>query len=585
MRNIIRRVKENCKNIGMKTQVSAYVLVVAFLPFILIILYLWQYCSSVFSDTILKSSLESYKTKVKQVENYSENFLELYDKVLWDPALLSCIKNDKNPSLTSYWLNRMMEKYMAGFHSDLVGVYILTKDKKEYLFNYWPDEYHISIRGEARKKYGEIRRIAENAYEGSGIYTEVCTYQGIDCTAVSRLIGDGGTEKYGNMVFLFKNETLKEMIQQISEENLPWGFCMEAGSNVLCMSGNYQHLSEGSRMEESVIDRVGWKFTCVVNAAQMSQDAFGKFGLVLIFTIAAYILVLIFISKVVNRQLHILHTLQKEMERVSREGTYQVIETPRERDVTSLFNGYNLMVSKISSQERIIRQQNEKNIESVNKQKIAELKAMELEINPHYLYNTLNTISGTAIEHQDYQVSRMLKAFSSSLVYILRNRYHTVPLHEEIRWLKDYLILQKERFQGIFDYEIDVDPALENAGIYKLLIQPFVENAILHGFSKKEEGGLLTILFNGIGDGIEILILDNGKGIPEQELCEIQKVLENPMEDRDAGLGILNSCRRMQGYYGKSYSISIESRIGEGTTVRIWLPVIRKDEGHESHNR
>ena len=97
----------------MKTQVSAYVLVVAFLPFILIILYLWQYCSSVFSDTILKSSLESYKTKVKQVENYSENFLELYDKVLWDPALLSCIKNDKNPSLTSYWLNRMMEKYMG----------------------------------------------------------------------------------------------------------------------------------------------------------------------------------------------------------------------------------------------------------------------------------------------------------------------------------------------------------------------------------------------------------------------------------------------------------------------------------------
>lgn len=62
-------------------------------------------------------------------------------------------------------------------------------------------------------------------------------------------------------------------------------------------------------------------------------------------------------------------------------------------------------------------------------------------------------------------------------------------------------------------------------------------------------------------------------------------MLENPMEDRDAGLGILNSCRRMQGYYGKSYSISVESRIGEGTTVRIWLPVIRKDEGHESHNR
>lgn len=585
MRDIIRRVKENCKNIGMKTQVSAYVLVVAFLPFILIILYLWQYCSSVFSDTILKSSLESYKTKVKQVENYSENFLELYDKVLWDSALTTCIRNDKNPSLTSYWLDRMMDKYMAGFHSDLVGVYILTKDKKEYLFNYWPEEYHISIRGEAREKYREIRRIAENAHEGKGFYTEVCAYQDIDCTAVARIIGEGGPEKYGSMVFLFKNETLKDMIWQISEENLPWGFRMEAEGNVLCMSENYQQLSGNSRMEEAVIDRLGWRFTCVVNAARMSQDAFGKFGMVLIFTIAAYILVMFFISKVVNRQLHILHRLQNEMERVSREGTYQIIETPRERDVSSLFNGYNLMVSKISSQEGIIRRQNEKNIESVNKQKVAELKAMELEINPHYLYNTLNTINGVAIEHQDFQVSRMLKAFSSSLVYILRNRYQAVPLQEENRWLNDYLMLQKERFQGIFDYEIDVDPDLDGAMIYKLLLQPFVENAILHGFSQKAEGGLLTILFNRMENNIEILILDNGKGIPAKELEEIQKVLENPMEDRDAGLGIINSCRRMQGYYGDRYSLSIESTAGEGTVVKILLPIIRKDEGHESHNR
>ncbi|MGI6017513.1 MAG: sensor histidine kinase [Marvinbryantia sp.] len=513
----------------MKTQMSAYILLLAFVPVILIILYLWQYSSNSFSDIILNSSMESYHTKVAQIENYAENFLQVFDGIVEDGRLEESIKHDNNPSLTAWWLKQIMNEHLSGYRADLVGIYLLTEKDREYLFNYWPEIYHISIRNEAKKKYGKVKAVAQNVGGEQEFYTQVCEFQEVACTAVAKALYDEKGRVYARMVFLMKNNSLSDFTEA---EKLPWGFKIVSGDNLLSISDNYEGLLQKAKMEYWEVDRLNWGFTCAVDTSEIQKQALLKFSGALIITIAIYIIVLILLMYAISRQL--------------------------------------------KKQELIIRCQNEKNIRSVKQQKTAELKALELEINPHYLYNTLNSINGMAIEHQDYQLSRMLKIFSSNLIYILEDRYQPVVLQKEMQWLEEYLQLQKYRFTEKFDYEIDAEPGVEELLIYKLLLQPFVENAVLHGFAKLQSGGMLTILLYKEKDSIHIQIYDNGQGIEEGKLLKIQKMLMDPSVETEVGLGILNSCRRMQGYYGEQGIINIESAVGDGTTVEIILPIIQK---------
>lgn len=533
------KIKKSYQNISIKAQVSAYVLLLAFVPVVLIILYLWHFSSSFFSDTILKSSMESHLTKVRQVEYYVKDFLRVFDGIAEDEKLETAIRNDNNMSLTAWWLKQVMDDHLPGYRADLVGIYLLTEKDREYLFYYWPEVYHISIRNEAKKKYGELKEIARNADGGQEFYTQICELKGTDCTAVAKALCDEQGYRYAQMVFLMKKESLSDFIGSAYEEKLPWGFQIISGKNMLCTSDNYEELLQNGVTQSQKIGRVGWSFTCAVDTSKIQKEALRKFISALVATIVVYVMVVILLMDVISRQL--------------------------------------------KRQAQIIRRQNEKNIRAVNQQKTAELKALELEINPHYLYNTLNSINGMAIEHQDYEVSHMLKIFSSNLIYVLKDRYQPVPLQKELQWLEEYLQLQKYRFMEKFDYEIDVEPGTEELLIYKLLLQPFMENAILHGFAKKKSGGMITILVSRENESIHIGIYDNGQGLEEEKLLQIRKVLADPTIETETGLGILNSLRRMQGYYGEAGTVRIESTVGEGTAVQIVLPVLRerqKDEGN-----
>lgn len=534
MGKLRKKIQKCCENIGMRTQMSAYILLLAFVLVILIILYLWQYSSTSFSDIIQKSSLESYWTKIKQVEYYTDNFLQVFDDISEDDRLEECVKNDNNPSLTAWWLNRIMNDHLSGYRADLVAIYLVTEKDREYLFYYWPEMYYMSLRGEAKKKYGKLKAIAQNTDAGQGFYTQVCEFRGIPCTAVAKTLQDEKKNTYTRMIFLMKNETLQDFTGGALGEEFLWGFRITAGENLLCESINYEELQNKYKTETRKIRRVNWNFSCAVDTGKVQKEALQKFSGALVITMAIYVLVVFLLMHAINGQL--------------------------------------------KRQEKIIRRQNEKNIRILEQQKIAELKALELEINPHYLYNTLNSINGMAIEHQDYEVSRMLKIFSSNLVYILKERYRPVPLQKELQWLEEYLQLQKYRFMEKFDYEIDAEPGMEELLIYKLLLQPFLENAILHGFSGMESGGMLTILLYREEEKIHIRICDNGQGIEREKLLQIQKIVEDPTAEAQTGLGILNSCRRMQGYYGKEGAVRIESIAGEGTAVEIILPLIEKED-------
>lgn len=318
-----------------------------------------------------------------------------------------------------------------------------------------------------------------------------------------------------------------------------------------------------------------WHLAYAVDTDKIRKDIRGSTLAAFSVVSVLFLLTILLVNIFIRRRMKALRLLEGAMSKIRKKGEYTSLPSAGNAELNSLFAGYNKMVDQIVLQKRKIQEQNEEKLTGLKKQKDAEIKALELEINSHFIYNTLNSINYTAIEHEDYETSDLLKVFANVLRYMTENRYELVTVKQEIVWLEQYLFLQRSRFDGRFDFEIDVDPEIEEKKIRKLLLQPFVENAIIHGFDRKSKGGLITVICSKEAEsGLVITISDNGNGIEEDILHKIREgiALENSPEN--LGLGMANTCYRMRLYYGAAFIFSIGSKGGRGTTVTLKLPAL-----------
>jgi two-component system sensor histidine kinase YesM len=209
--------------------------------------------------------------------------------------------------------------------------------------------------------------------------------------------------------------------------------------------------------------------------------------------------------------------------------------------------------------------------EAKERQLDAEIRALEAQINPHFLYNTLDTINWMAINKEDYDISNAINSLAMILRYAITNSNATVEIHQELDWLKNYIYLQQIRLKNTFHYELDVDPQILNDKVHKLILQPFVENAIIHGFEGITREHILIIKLELKDDFIRILIKDNGKGIEPAVVEEINNKVFNH-SDRGSHIGMENVISRLFMYYGEAASVQINSILDEETEVVILIP-------------
>lgn len=225
---------------------------------------------------------------------------------------------------------------------------------------------------------------------------------------------------------------------------------------------------------------------------------------------------------------------------------------------------------------------NEKNIKFMESKKAqaelekeyksCQLKALQSQINPHFLFNTLNSISSLAIVENATKTQEVIYNLSNILRYTLKKANKIVRLEEEIGYIESYLNLQKIRFAQRLNYEINIDSKLKGVKIPFMILQNFVENSVVHGLESKEEGGWVKIYCEDKGDLVSIYIEDNGIGISREKLNEIKEELKFKYGTDLEKIGINNVNKRMAHYYGDDYKINIESRIRKGTLVEVTIP-------------
>ena len=203
------------------------------------------------------------------------------------------------------------------------------------------------------------------------------------------------------------------------------------------------------------------------------------------------------------------------------------------------------------------------------------LKALQAQINPHFLFNVLNSISALAIIEEAPKTQEVIFNLSNMLRYTLKKADKVVSIEEELNYIESYLALQKVRFGDRLNYEIDVSDNVKNHKIPFMSIQTFVENSIVHGLEGKEEGGIINIFSKEDEDSYTLCIKDNGTGITENILNGLKDELEYRYGKDLDKIGINNVNKRMAKYYGDDYKIEIESKVREGTLVKI---IFKKDK-------
>ena len=249
----------------------------------------------------------------------------------------------------------------------------------------------------------------------------------------------------------------------------------------------------------------------------------------------------------------------------------QVLVTRKNADeIAELGLSFNIMIGKI--RELLAAKMKEQ--ESLKK---AELRALQAQINPHFLYNTLDTIIWMAETQQTDQVVQLVSALSSFFRISLSKGRDWITIGEEIERTRSYLTIQKMRYHDILDYRIEIDDAVLNNTVLKLILQPLVENALYHGIKNKRSGGMIHVRAGQHGDGQIVLeVEDNGIGFTPERLAHVRAQIGDDSDEirLESGFGIDNVNKRVQLYYGRQYGLSIESEHQVGTRVTLVIPAI-----------
>ncbi len=283
----------------------------------------------------------------------------------------------------------------------------------------------------------------------------------------------------------------------------------------------------------------------------------------------------------------VVRPLEKLKELMSRaeKGDLNVSFNPQYMDeIGQLGQRFDRMIHEIRNLIALVR------VEQASKRR-AELRVLQAQINPHFLYNTFDTIHWMLKKYQANDVIAVISRLTDLFRISLSGGRDIITLGEELRHVEAYLSIQQVRYEDLLAYSIDVPEDLYALHVSKLILQPLVENAIYHGIKNRETGGMIRIHGSVEKQMLVLEITDNGPGISPERLTELQRRLETMDLPGDAssgkGYGLYNVHERIRLNFGAAYGISIESTEGEGCSVRVVCPVIakggEKDETEDAH--
>ena len=406
-----------------------------------------------------------------------------------------------------------------------------------------------------------------NSGEKEGVFFIDLNYSAISELCDQNTIGKKGyafiLDESGNIVY---HPQQQQLYNELQTENIDL-IVKSKEDTVRTEKGNRGKLYSISRS-----NKTGWTVVGCMSVSELLRKSNQAQSIYVLISALLMIVALLFSRFLAKSLTYPLQRLRDSMSRVQ-EGHFDGadVEIDSENEIGSLTKSFNVMTHRIQD----LMEQNVKEQEAKRK---SELKALQSQINPHFLYNTLDSIIWMAERRKYEEVVLMTASLARLLRQSISNEDEVVPLAREVEYAKGYLTIQKMRYKDKLEFEIDVEPSILNIPLIKLVLQPIIENAIYHGLKYKESKGLLQVK-GFMKDGNAVLqVIDNGVGMDEETLSHIYD--KHKVNYRSNGVGVYNVQQRLVLYYGKDYGIIYHSEKGKGTTASVVIPGIQ-EESHE----
>ena len=393
----------------------------------------------------------------------------------------------------------------------------------------------------------------------------------LNYSAISELCDQStvGTKGYafildakGNIVY---HPQQQQLYNELQTENI--SLIMDTDEDtVLTGTGN-----DGKLYSISRSDKTGWTVVDCTNVRELLSKSRQAQSVYVLTAIVLVIVALLF-SRFMARSITLpIQKLRDSMKKVQ-EGDFSVsdVVVDSRNEIGSLTKSFDVMTHRI-------HELMEQNVHEQEEKRKSELKALQSQINPHFLYNTLDSIIWMAEGKKNEEVVLMTASLARLLRQSISNEDEVVPIANEVEYARGYLTIQKMRYKDKLEFQIDVDSSILYIPLIKLVLQPIIENAIYHGLKYKESKGLL-IVKGFMKDGNAVLqVIDDGVGMDEETLAHIYD--KHKVNYHSNGVGVYNVQKRLKLYYGDGYGITYESEKGKGTTATITIPGRQGQEG------
>ena len=470
---------------------------------------------------------------------------------------LSELKNSVTPSRES-WFTTAMER-IENLHFSTPHVQNLFDD---------PDSrYHWVV---SLSRHVELSR---GGVMQSGVLLVDMSFSGIEqiCKEVSLSNGQGYLyliDGSGEIIYHPRQQLIYAGLQ---EENNLTAAAYSDGTH----TENFQ--SQRRQVTVKTVGYTGWKLVGVVPVETL-RDNYSQLLLFAMFVVIFSIFLLVFVnlrlSEWITAPMKKLELAVRELEKGAESVDFDV-DGPYE--VEHLSRSVQSMVSTMRHlMEDILRQEEEK--------RRSELDVLQSQINPHFLYNTLDSVVWMTENGQTQEAVAMLTALARFFRISLSKGSSIIPIGDELEHARNYLAIQKMRYKNKFSADISVEQGVERLYTVKLIIQPILENAIYHGMEYADGDGELHIRAFREGENMVIEVEDNGPGMPEQVTEQVMEQLLKPgisvsaARPGGSGIGLRNVHQRIQLTFGAAYGLTIRSEPDRGTVVRICLPALGESE-------
>ena len=391
----------------------------------------------------------------------------------------------------------------------------------------------------------------------------------LNYSAISELCTQNsvGTKRYvfildqdGNIVY---HPQQQQLYNELQTENI--SLIMNAKTDVVTAGkGDDEKIYALSHSETT-----GWTIVGCMNMSELLKNSRKARSIYVLVALGLIAVALVISSEIARNITFPIQKLRDSMKRVQK-GDFSAaeIEVYSDNEIGSLSRSFNVMTHKIQD---LMAQ----NIQEQEQKRKIELKALQSQINPHFLYNTLDSIIWMAEGKKNEEVVLMTASLARLLRQSISIENELVTIGQEVEYVRSYLTIQKMRYKDKLEFEINVDPRITHAKIIRLVLQPIVENAIYHGLKYKESKGMLKVHGYELGERIIIDITDDGVGMDEETLKHIYD--KHKVNYHSNGVGVYNVQQRLVLYYGKEYGIIYHSEKGKGTTATVVIPKKQED--------